>query len=216
MLLSLTSMKQVITIILVITILGCTSNAKNNSLKKIKPECVNDLGITNLNLDFNKWDSIKPVESFYYFEEKIFDAWGTNEENCLSDELLNVIYVCNMSVQIDNGGIVSFVDNGSGDYFNQTLLALNEIGLDKHYKILKEFQTLFPENNVPVDMNVRRYLMDSLLEANGDSQETFETWDKTIYSSKDYLINKIIHYLKKYSVDTIKKPKPEQASNLKD
>lgn len=164
----------------------------------MESECEKSIGITDLNLDLNKWDPNQSVESFYYFEEKIFDAWEKNE-NCINNDLMNVIYVCNMSVQIDNGGIISFVDNGSGDYFNQTLQALKEMEIEKHYNILKEFQGLFPDENVPGDMDERRDLMDVVLERTGDSEEPFETWDNTIYSSREYFLNKIIDYLKKHA-----------------
>lgn len=156
------------------------------------------IGIKDLHFDFDQWNPDNPVESFYAFEAKIFQAWE-QDEDFLETELLHAIFACNMQVQIDNGGIISFVDNGSGAFFDQTLEALKAMDIEKHYRILLAFQDLFPDKYVPQDMAERRDLMDVILENSGDSDEPFETWDNEIYDSRAYFLTKIIAYLKKHS-----------------
>lgn len=69
-----------------------------------------------------------------------------------------------MYFQIMNRGLIQFVDNSTGDYFEGTLTALKEMGLPRHSKILENIKQKFSDQNIPKDMEERRNLIDSINE----------------------------------------------------
>ena len=167
-----------------------------NKLMIEQTKCDNEIRLDDLTFNSQDWDQMDQSEVFDEIVERIFTEWEKTDLVCMDSYLANLVYACNMNVQVDNGGVISFVDNGSGEYFHETLNALKELKMDKFLLILDEFKTLFPDEIVPKDIEKRRNAIDLILDKTGDSEEPFESWDDIFYSNREYFENKIIEYVK--------------------
>lgn len=151
--------------------------------------------LSDLKLNRDDWSQMTDAEIFKEIEDAIFEVWVDGEEDNLDPQIMNLIYVCNMFNQIDNGGIISFVDNGSGAFFHETLEALEKIQIEIIPAILIEFRDLFTDGIVPKDMVERRDEMDLILENLEDGDALFENWDNIIYANRGAFQKKVIKSL---------------------
>lgn len=201
-------MRRKISAILLFLLFGCSSEpvsfvSSTEQTKKYKMEAIPEkkkcdkyVALEDLNIDSQNWDQMEQDTVFSEIVDQLFAEWEKTDLECMENNLKNLIYACNMSIQVDNGGITSFVDNGSGEFFHETLNAIKELKMHKFQVILEGFQALFPNKTIPKDMEERRKLMDVILENSEDSGEPFETWDNTIYSNRAYFQIKIVEYVK--------------------
>jgi len=119
--------------------------------------------------------------------------------------LKNLIYISNMHGQVLNGGVTQFVDNSTGDSFEETLKALKEIEASQYVEILEKVKSIFPKSFVPKDMEERREIIDSIWESLNEKQdaemnELFEKLDDVYYDNQEKLYNYVIEYTKKYII----------------
>ena len=117
--------------------------------------------------------------------------------------LKNLIYVSNMHGQVLNGGVIQFVDNSTGDSFEETLKALKEIKATEYIEILENVKSIFPKGLVPKDTEERRELIDSIWEKLNEKQdeemsEFLENLDEKYYDNQELLYRYIIDYTKHY------------------
>ena len=88
-----------------------------------------------------------------------------DESRLLFEEpLLTFSLLAEMDAQILNGGVMQFLDNGSGAYFHETIDALNRIGYTEVASVLEKIKSHFPNQTVPKDMEERRDIIDMLNE----------------------------------------------------
>ena len=114
----------------------------------------------------------------------------------------NLIYIFDMDGQVSNGGVIQFVDNSTGDHFEETLLALKEIKAVEYVKILEDVKSHFPNGYIPNNTEIRRNLIDSLAEKltqeeHWELEETYEKYDTQYYSNEKKLHQYVIEYLRK-------------------
>jgi len=109
-----------------------------------------------------------------------------------------VLYV-NMDGQIGNGGIVQFIDNSTGTFFDETIQMSKEINCFQLTEILTKVKELFPSKIIPKDWQERRDLWDKLCDENEGNQKWEKEWEKLdddYYNIEKVIQEKIIQYLK--------------------
>jgi len=85
----------------------------------------------------------------------------------------------NYQGDVGNGGHAQFFMNPVGAYANETLAALDELGLQEIHGILSQAVAVFPGSQVPKDGKERNDLID------GFSDDVFALWsrlDRQLYS----------------------------------
>lgn len=124
----------------------------------------------------------------------------TDENFHLLDEVTkNFVLYVNMDGQIGNGGIIQFIDNSTGTFFDETIQMSMEIGCYQLTEILTKVKELFPDKNIPKNWQDRRNLWDKLCEVNETNQKWDEEWeyfDDKYYNIEKVIQDKIINYLK--------------------
>lgn len=96
--------------------------------------------------------------------------------------------------QINNGGIVQFIDNGSGNRFHETVDAAKRINSEILVGILTRAAKQFPNAKIPKNWDKRRDLFDELT----DKYTTYKTFEEL--SSEEKQI--VLEHRKKFG-DTI-------------
>lgn len=153
-----------------------------------------------LELNFNyKNENFKNDEIEKAYDTIIEEIYNNNIDldnlEQLHDHFKNVIYAEIMDSQINNGGIIQFFDNSSGNYFSETCIALKEINAIEILEILDKFQNLFPNKNVPKNWGKRRKLMDRITDEIDDA--FFEELDEEYYNKSGLFKKYIVEYINK-------------------
>lgn len=154
--------------------------------------------LKELDFDQERWNE-KEFEVIYAdIEVAVFNQWENFPMDAMSKPLQNVIYACNLNVSLDCSGILSFLDNGSGEHFEETLIALEEIGLVQAHEILRELKQTLGASIVPKDMAFRRELIENLLEAITDENSPFEKWDEQLSLNRHSFKVQVIEFVLKH------------------
>ncbi|MCC7014305.1 MAG: DUF4375 domain-containing protein [Planctomycetes bacterium] len=89
----------------------------------------------------------------------------------LSEPERTVYLIWNFTHALDNGGVDAFFYNKSGEHAEKTVEALYVIGAKQLAKLLEESIALFPDGDVPSDIDERT---DVLEEIARDTEDVFE------------------------------------------
>lgn len=107
----------------------------------------------------------------------------TREEIALTPE--NVVsLVEGFEGEVNNGGIDQFFFNSGGDYFRETVDALELIGAKKTAQILRDACSRFPGGEPPIGLHERREI---LLRSVSPDAEAFTDLDEQFYRYEDEL-----------------------------
>ena len=112
--------------------------------------------------------------------------------NSLSHEEFTVGLITTLEGEINSGGFESFFWNQYGNYTNESIKALEEIGSSNELRILTQAALAFPDGKVPKDINERQNFMDQ----NEDYLE--EYWaplDQEFWTSKENTIDMLFEYI---------------------
>lgn len=124
------------------------------------------------------------------------------------DETLQTfVLVTSMHGQVCNGGFISFIDNSTGDYFHETVEALDKIRASQIVETLNKCALYFPDSRVPKEMQKRRDIIDTLHKKYTIKGEEYDMVDKewedfwgnldqAYYNNLDFVPHKLIEYLK--------------------
>ena len=117
----------------------------------------------------------------------------------------NLIYIFNMHFQVLNGGVIQFVDNSTGDFFEETLNALKEINAVEYVDILQKVKSIFPEGSVPRDTDERRAVIDGIWDDLTEKQdeemsELLESVDEKYYDNQELLYKYVTDYTKPHII----------------
>ncbi|MFR7590289.1 MAG: DUF4375 domain-containing protein [Longibaculum sp.] len=127
---------------------------------------------------------------FEIISEKCEDGYSLNELNGIE----RVFFLCcNFDSQMNVGGIDRFYHNESGNYANETVEALVEIGANHTALILDKGNGIFKEGVVPEDMQARIEEIDNL-----DFKECawlFDELDREYMEHNDDLEKLCLHYV---------------------
>ena len=86
--------------------------------------------------------------------------------------------------QINNGGIIQFIDNGTGNRFHETIDAAKRINSEIFVELLTRSAEQFPNGQIPKDWDVRRNLYDELCE----KYTTYKTFDELNSEEKEIVL----------------------------
>jgi hypothetical protein len=96
--------------------------------------------------------------------------------------------------EVDNGGLAQFLSNSCGMYAKYVKEGLRLLGADALLTIFLEALRLFPEGDVPVDLEARRKLINGFLSSN---EKIFEKLDEKLYQNGS-VEEQLYPYFKKY------------------
>ncbi len=124
-----------------------------------------------------------------YLNEK--SNYGENIEK-LNSSQQTFLFVENLEREINNGGFNQFYFNSSGDFSQETVNALLEIGAKKTAEIIKKANSEFKSGIVPKDRTERQTELE-LIEKN--AEENWNKCDSEFYEYKDDLTELLIAFV---------------------
>ena len=154
-----------------------------------------------LSLKISDLNSPEKGEVFEKIVNEIYNREIT-DDNILKFErpIRNLILIFNMHFEIMNGGLLQFIDNSTGDYFEETLDSLQALNASEFVQILNDINNkLFSSTIIPTDTESRRELIDnineSLTEEDAAKLEFFyEETDETYYQNEELLHEYVIKF----------------------
>ena len=162
------------------------------------------LSFTNCNsqMEFNLDKTLKierrdmiVMEIDTYLNEK--SKYGEKIEK-LNSSQRTFLFVENLEREINNGGFNQFYFNSSGDFSQETLNALLEIGAEKTVKIVENANSEFDNGNVPKDRIERQNKLELIEEK---AEENWEKCDTEFYEYQDDLTELLIAFILKNKAD---------------
>ena len=162
------------------------------------------LSFTNCNsqMEFNLDKTLKierrdmiVMEIDTYLNEK--SEYGEKIEK-LNSSQRTFLFVENLEREINNGGFNQFYFNSSGDFSQETLNALLEIGAEKTVKIVENANSEFDNGNVPKDRIKRQNKLELIEEK---AEENWEKCDTEFYEYQDDLTELLIAFILKNKAD---------------
>ncbi len=155
-----------------------------------------------LKLTLKDFENKNQIELFDKIVDDVYarEIDHDNIEN-FENPLKNLIYISNMHGQVLNGGVIQFVDNSTGDSFEETLKAIKEIKAIEYIEILEKIKSIFPKGLIPKDMEERREVIDGIWESLNEKQdaemnELLEKLDDKYYDNQETLYRYVIDYTK--------------------
>jgi hypothetical protein len=118
-------------------------------------------------------------------------SWGKHLEKL--SEPQRVFYLNQeLEREINSGGFESFFYNSYGTYADETVSTLKTIGANQFAQILQEAMNVFPNGQVPKDIDERQELMDSFAEG------IWEQIDQKFYAYPENLNELNLEYVRRY------------------
>ena len=139
----------------------------------------------------------------YELVNKIVSSSYTDFEDESFEKLDKVSQVFSLLIsmdgQIGNGGIVQFIDNGSGNYFHETIEATKSIRFIELTNLLNKATKYHPKNQITKDWEERRKIWDELCNKYENDLKFENHWeeiDNEYYEINSLFHEKLINYLK--------------------
>jgi hypothetical protein len=110
----------------------------------------------------------------------------------LSSSQKTFLFIENLEREINNGGFNQFYFNSSGDFSEETIKALLEIGAKKTAEIVKRANSEFKNRTVPKDRTERQTELE-LIEKN--AEENWNKCDSEFYEYQDDLTELLIAFV---------------------
>lgn len=126
--------------------------------------------------------------------EKYYPDYDDDSFDNLDIVSQTFVLIIDADGQINNGGIVQFIDNGTGNRFQETIDAAKRINSGTFVELLTRAAEQFPDGQIPADWDERRDLFDELSE----KHTTYKTFDEL--SSEDKQV--VLENRKKYGDTT--------------
>ncbi|XLS29205.1 DMP19 family protein [Flavobacteriaceae bacterium M23B6Z8] len=117
-----------------------------------------------------------------------------NDLTALTQEQANFLFVENLEREINNGGFRQFYWNSSGDYANETVKALLEIGALKTSFLVNKANQEFAKGEVPKEREERFKMLEAIEEK---AESTWNELDKIFYKYEDPIGSLLIEYVRK-------------------
>ena len=130
-----------------------------------------------------------------YLNEK--SEYGEKIEK-LNSSQRTFLFVENLEREINNGGFNQFYFNSSGDFSQETINALMEIGAKKTAQIVTKANSEFQNGNVPKEQNKRQ---DELEIIEAKAKNNWDKCDSEFYEYQDDLTELLIAFVIKNKTD---------------
>ncbi|MFI0431220.1 DMP19 family protein [Mariniflexile sp. HMF6888] len=118
-------------------------------------------------------------------------GYGGNIEK-LNPYQRTFLFVENLEREINNGGFNQFYFNSSGDFSQETVDALLEIGAEKTAEIVKKANSEFKSGTVPKDRTERQNELEQIEEK---AEENWNKCDSEFYGYQDNLTELLIAFV---------------------
>jgi hypothetical protein len=118
-------------------------------------------------------------------------AWGEHLER-LSEPQRVFYFNQELEREINSGGFESFFYNSYGTYADETVSTLRKVGANQFAEILQQAINVFPNGQVPKDINERQDLMDSF------EDDTWEQFDQKFYAYPENLNELNLEFVRKH------------------
>ena len=109
-----------------------------------------------------------------------------------------VLYVANITREVNNGGFNQFYFNTSGNYAHETHEALLFIGANKTADILKRANDLWPDHMVPRDRDKRFEMLKVINKEDTNINELWNDLSELIWQNEERIPKLLIEYVKKH------------------
>ncbi len=130
-------------------------------------------------------EQLKDLNDLLYdLIEKYYPAYDDDSFDNLDIVSQTFALIIDADGQINNGGIIQFIDNGTGNRFHETIDAARRIDSDILVEILTRASRQFPNGQVPTDWDERRNLYDELCE----KFITYKTFDELSSEEKQIVL----------------------------
>jgi hypothetical protein len=175
----------------------CNTLKKNPAMNKILL-FLTVLSFTNCNsqMEFNLDKTLKierrdmiVMEIDTYLNEK--SEYGEKIEK-LNSSQRTFLFVENLEREINNGGFNQFYFNSSGDFSQETVKALLEIGAEKTAEIVKKANSEFKNGTVSKDRTQRQNELELIEEK---AEEIWNKCDSEFYEYQDDLTELLIAFV---------------------
>jgi hypothetical protein len=153
-------------------------------------------------LEFDKNDLYNTNDlddHLYNLIQKYYPDYDDESFDNLDSVARTFVLIVNLDGQVQNGGLIQFIDNSSGDYFHETIEAAKNIKNEKLVDILNKIIAQYPERQIPKDWDERRALWDSMCEENENDEKWDKFWDDLddeYYDNANAMNEELIQYLK--------------------
>ena len=117
--------------------------------------------------------------------------YGENIEK-LNSKQRTFLFVENLEREINNGGFNQFYFNSSGNFSQETIKALLEIGANKTAEIVKKANSEFKNGTVPKDRSERQNELELIEEK---AKENWNKRDSEFYEYQDNLTELLIAFV---------------------
>lgn len=123
-------------------------------------------------------------ELVYDLAEKYYPDCDDGNFDKLDTVAQTFVLILDADGQINNGGIIQFIDNSSGDYFHETIEAAKRINSEIFVELLTRAAEQFPNGLIPKDWDYRRNLYDELCE----TYVTYKTFEELTDEEKQVVL----------------------------
>lgn len=153
-------------------------------------------------LEFNKSDlyGMSDLDDLLHrLVQKYYPDYDDESFVNLDSVARTFVLIVNLDGQVQNGGLIQFIDNSTGDYFHETIEAAKSIKNDRLVEILIKITEKYPERQIPKDWDERRALWDSMGEQNENNEHCDKFWDDLddeFYDNANAMNKELIEYLK--------------------
>ena len=104
----------------------------------------------------------------------------------LSEEEKTIVYIENLEREVNNGGFSQFFFNSSGDFTEETVIALRNVGSTKFLGLLTSAIEQFPNSYVPKNRMERQDILDRIEDTSSliwnDLDTEFYKYEEDLYS----------------------------------
>lgn len=128
--------------------------------------------------------------------EKYYPDYDDDNFDNLDLVTQTFVLIVNADGQINNGGVVQFIDNSTGNLFHETIDAARRINNDSLVSILTKATSQYPNGQIPKDWEHRRDLWDELCEQHEGDENWDNFWDELDHEYDDNICQNLIDYLK--------------------
>lgn len=138
-------------------------------------------------------------DHLYNLIQKYYPDCDNESFDNLDSVARTFVLIVNLDGQVQNGGLIQFIDNSTGDYFHETIEAAENIKNEKLVEILNKITIQYPERQIPKDWDERRSLWDSMCEQHENDDNWDKFWDDLddeYYDNANSMNKELIEYLR--------------------
>jgi hypothetical protein len=116
-----------------------------------------------------------------------------SKPNDLSDSEKVIVYIEELEREVNNGGFQQFFYNTSGDYAEETIIALKKIDSKIFLGLIEKAINEFPNGIVPKNRNERQQILEIIEEK---ASSTWEELDSQFFKYEENIYSLLIAFIK--------------------